>query len=307
MVRKRSRAATFKRFAPIYLFALPGLIYLLINNILPLFGMLLAFKEIDFSKGLFGGEWVGLQNFKYLFATNTAFEMIRNTVLYNLLFIVLNTVCGVAVAIFLNEIRSKMAKKLFQSLILLPYLMSWVIVSYLSYAFLSSDTGFLNSILSTLGLQTVSWYSEAKYWPVILTIVNLWKGIGFNSIIYYSSVVGIGQDYYEAAIIDGATAWQRVKSITIPLLKPTIITMTILNVGHIFASDFGLFYQVTRNSGELYSVTRTIDVYVYNALMNTGDISMSLAASVFQSVVGFVLVIVTNAIVRKMDRDNALF
>lgn len=307
MVRKKGRVATLKRFLPMYLFAAPGIIYLIINNFLPLFGMLLAFKDIDFSKGLFGGDWVGFKNFKYLFRTSTAWQMIRNTLCYNIVFIILGVICGVAVAIFLNEIRSKMAKKVFQTLILLPYLMSWVVVSYLSYAFLASDTGLINGVLSSLGLQTVSWYSTKVYWPFILTFVNMWKSIGFSSIIYYSSIVGISQDYYEAAIIDGATAWQRIKGITIPLLKPTIITLTILNIGHIFASDFGLFYQVTRNSGELYSVTRTIDVYVYNALMNSGDISMSLAASVFQSVVGFVLVMVTNTIVRKVDSDSALF
>lgn len=212
-------------------------------------------------------------------------------------------VVAVGAAILLNEIRNKYASKTYQTLILLPYLISWVIISYLVYSYLATDTGLVNNLFGT----RINFYNEKKYWPLILTFVNLWKNTGYSMIIYFAGIVGISADYYEAASIDGATKWQQIRSITLPLLRPTIITLLILNVGHIFASDFGLFYQVTRNTGAIYDVTQTIDVYVYNALMHNSDYGMSSAASVFQSVVGFVLVMITNAIVRKTSRESALF
>lgn len=291
------------RFLPIYLMAAPGLIYLIINNYMPMFGVLIAFKKLDFRKGIFGSPWAGLDNFSFLFKSSTASVIIRNTVLYNLAFIVLGLIFAVGAAVFLNEIRNKHASKIYQTLIMLPYLVSWVIVSYLANAYLATDTGLFNSVS---GMQ-INYYSETKYWPFILTFVNLWKGTGYSMIVYYASIVGISQDYFEAAKIDGATRWQQIKSITLPLLKPTIITMFILSIGHIFASDFGLFYQVPRNQGILYPVTQTIDVYVYNALMNNSDYAMSSAASVFQSLAGFVLVVIANAIVRKSNKESVLF
>lgn len=186
--------------------------------------------------------------------------------------------------------------------------MSWVIVSYLVYAFLSAETGLVNNaILEKLGLKGISWYNSPQYWPFILTFVSLWKSLGYAMIIYFSSIVGISQDYYEAATLDGASKWQQIKCITLPLLKPTVITMFVLQIGRIFYSDFGLFYQIPMNSGTLYSVTRTIDVYVYNALMKSSDFGMSSAASVYQSVVGFIMIIGANALIRKFSKENALF
>ena len=215
---------------------------------------------------------------------------------------------GIALAILLSEIRSRVASSLYQSVLLIPYLMSWVIVGYLSYAFLSSDTGFLNkTILPALGQEGVSWYTVKKFWPLILTFVSEWKGLGFTMVIYLSTIVGISKDYYEAARIDGAGKWNQIRYITLPMLKSTVITMTLLNIGHIFYSDFGLFYQVPRNSGMLYDVTRTIDVYVYNALMKNPDYGLASAASFYQSIVGFILILLANWIVRKVDKDNALF
>lgn len=298
----------WKRYLPIYLIALPGLIYLFCNCYLPMFGIVIAFKKLNFAKGIFASEWAGLSNFEFLFQSDTAWVIIRNTVLYNLAFIVIGTLCAVAFAIFLNEIRSKFASRTYQTLILLPYLIGWVIVSYLVFAFLSADTGLVNnSILKALGIEGINWYSDTKYWPFILVFVFLWKSTGYSMIIYFSSIVGISQDYYEAARIDGATKWQQIKRITLPLLKPTVITMFILSVGRIFSSDFGLFYQVPKNSGVLYSVTQTIDVYVYNALMQNSDYGMSSAASVFQSIVGFALVMIANTIIRKSNKESALF
>ncbi len=306
-VPAKKKKIRWRRFLPMYLLALPGVIYMICNNYIPMFGIMIAFKKLNVRKGIWGSDWCGFDNFKFLFRSSTAFTIIRNTVLYNVAFIILGTVISIAFAILLNEVRNKIASRLYQSIILLPYLVSWVVVSYLVYAFLSSDTGLINSILKSLGMNTINWYQEKSYWPFILIFCNIWKGTGYSMIIYLSSIVGISQDYYEAARIDGATKWQQIIKITLPLLKPTVITMFILSVGRIFASDFGLFYQIPRNSGALYSVTQTIDVYVYNALMHNSDYGMSSAASVFQAFVGFVLVVVANAIVRKYSAESALF
>ncbi len=302
------KKAKLKKFIPFYIMAAPAVLYMIINNYLPMFGIMIAFKNLDFRKGILGSDWAGLRNFKYLFVTKDAFIMTRNTILYNLVFIILGIVCGLAVAILLNEITRKTILSAYQSLMLVPYLMSWVVVNYLVYAFLASDTGLVNnSILNRLGIDQISWYSTPKYWPFILIFINLWKGIGFNMILYYSSIVGISTDYFEAARIDGASKWQQIKSITLPLLKPTVITLLILSIGRMFYSDFGLFYQIPRNSGMLYNVTRTIDTYVYNALMNNADYAMSSAASVYQSLVGFILILLANGVIKKISREDALF
>ena len=297
----------WKRMIPLYFMALPGIIYMICNNYIPMFGIMIAFKKINVVKGFFASDWCDLDNFKFLFQSSTAFTIIRNTVLYNVVFIILGTFISIAVAILLNEVKNRFLSRMYQSLILLPYLMSWVVVSYLVYALLASDTGLLNNILELFGAQPVNWYQEKAYWPVILTICHIWKGTGYSMIIYLSSIVGINGEYYEAAKIDGATKWQQITKITLPFLKPTVITMFILSIGRIFASDFGMFYQVPKNSGALYSVTQTIDVYVYNALMQNSDYGMSSAASVFQSIVGFIMVVSANLIVRKVSEENALF
>ncbi|MDY2653536.1 MAG: ABC transporter permease subunit [Eisenbergiella porci] len=273
-----------------------------------MFGIIIAFKKIDFQKGIFGSPWNGINNFKFLFATKDAFIITRNTILYNIAFFIVGTICSIALAIFINEIRSKQMKKIYQTLILLPFLMSWVIVSYLLYVFLSGETGLVNSsILKPLGLAPVSWYQEKKYWPFILVFMNLWKGAGYSMIIYLSSIVSISTDYFEAARIDGAGKWQQIRLITLPLLKPTVITLFIMSIGQIFRSDFGLFYQLPRNSGAIYSVTRTLDVYIYQALMQNSDYAMSSAASFYQSIVGLVLIVAANAVVRKYEKSSAIF
>lgn len=293
---------------PYYLMVMPGLIYLIINNYLPMFGIMIAFKKMDYSKGIFGSAWAGLDNFRFMFRTRDAWIITRNTLLYNVAFFIVGTICAVALAILMNEVTSKRASKMYQTIILLPFLMSWVVVSYLVLAFLSADNGFINkTILPVLGLKAVNWYNDKTKWPYILILVNTWKGVGYSMIIYLSSIMGISQDYYEAARIDGAKKWKQIQYITLPLIKPTIITLFIVAVGQIFRSDFGLFYQVTKNSGPLYEYTRTIDVYVYQALMKNSDYSMSSAASVYQSVVGFVLIIVANKIVKRYQESSALF
>jgi putative aldouronate transport system permease protein len=301
------RKALFKRSIPIYVMALPGLIYLFINNYMPMPGIILAFKNYNAKQGIYGSKWAGFKNFKYLFATEDAFIITRNTILYNVAFIIINLIFAVGVAIILSELVSK-AKKFYQSAILLPYLLSAVIISYLVYAFLSADNGFVNNtILKAFGKEGVNWYQEKKYWPFILTFVNLWKGVGYNCIIYLSTILGFDRSIYEAASIDGCSKWQQITKITLPLLRPTIIMLTLMAVGRIFYSDFGLFYQVPQNSGALFSVTNTIDTYVYRGLLELGNITMSAAAGLYQSLVGFILILSANLAVKKFDPDSALF
>ncbi len=302
------KKTNWKRFLPFYLMFVPGAIYLIINNYMPLYGMQLAFKQFSYQKGINGSPWIGMKNFKFLFATNDAFIIIRNTLLYNILWIFIGVIFGVAVAILFNEVMNKMAKKFYQTAILLPYLMSMVIIAYLVYAFLSTETGLVNNqILARLGIEKISWYTEAKYWPFILTIVQQWKQIGFGMLLYLSSLLGIDGSFYESAGLDGATKWQQIRMITIPLLKPTIIMLTVLNIGQIFRSDFGLFFQVPMRQGALYNTTQTIDTYVYYALMENNNLGMSAAASFLQSIVGFIFIVGANAIVSKMDKNSALF
>lgn len=291
---------------PFYLMGLPGMIYLFINNIMPLYGLQIAFKKYNYARGIAGSQWCGLDNFKYLFESNTAFRIIRNTLGYSIAFIIIDTLLNITVAILVNEILNRKLKKIFQTLILMPHMISMVIVAYLVYAYLSPTNGLFNSILIAWGQEPISWYQETRYWPFILTFVHLWKGVGFGMILYLSTILGISDDYYEAATLDGATRWQQIRLITLPLLKPTIITMLILSCGSIFRSDFGLFFQVTQNQGALYPVTDTIDTFVYRGLMLQPNIAMSSAAGFLQSLVGFIMILSVNAIVRKLDSSEAL-
>lgn len=299
---------TFVKHRSLWIMVLPGLIYLLINNYLPMFGTVIAFKDFNYTDGLWGSAWSGLKNFQFLFATQDAYVITRNTLLYNAMFIVFNLALALTVALLLNEIRRRMLQSVYQSILLLPYLISFSIVGYLVYSFLSMEYGFINSVvLEKLGLPPISWYMEAKYWPFILVLVNAWKYIGYSSVIYLAAMTGINQEYYEAARIDGANRWKQMTRITLPLIKPVIIVMMLLLVGRIFYADFGLFYQVTLNTGILLPTTNVIDTYVYRALIQTGDVGMSSAAGLFQSVVGFLLVFSVNLLIRKFDKENALF
>lgn len=297
-----------KKYIPVYVMMLPALVYLFINNYLPMIGTVLAFKEYSVKGGIFGSKFVGLNNFKYLFQTKDAWIITRNTLLYNIAFIILGTIFSIFIAILMSEVRGRRTKKLYQTVTLYPYLISIVVAAYLVNSFLSTDTGFINTtILKPLGIEPVSWYSEAKYWPVILVIVYIWKNFGYHTLLYLSTLLGIDKGYYEAAALDGANLWQQIIHITLPHLKPTVITLTLLSIGRIFYSDFGLFYQVPMNSGALIDITNTIDTYVYRGLMQLGDIGMSSAAGLYQSVVGFILVFTANLVVKKFSADDALF
>jgi len=305
-LRRRRR---FLRFLPLYIMLLPGAAYLIINNYLPMAGLLIAFKKINYSLGIFNSPWVGLKNFKYLFSNNDALIALRNTVLYNLGFILFGNLLAIVVAIALDSAKNKYFKQVSQVVYLIPFLLSTVIVSYIVFAFLSPTNGFMNNtILPALGIaDPIKWYNEAKYWPVILNIVFLWMSFGYSSILYYSAVISIDKSYYEAAVVDGASTWKQILHITLPGLKPTIITLVLLAIGRICYSDFGLFYQIPQHSGLLYSTTQTIDTFVYRALLELNDVGRSSAAGFLQSIFGFVLVFGANMLVNKLDKESALF
>ena len=247
---KKSRTA--KTNLSLFLIALPGIIYLLINNYAPMLGIFLAFKNYSLMKGPFGSDWCGFDNFEFLFKTKDAWIMTRNTLLYNTAFIIIGTIAAIFVAILMCELGEKTRVKFYQAIMLLPNLLSWVVIGFIAYAFLNADTGFINNtFLRWLGIDPISWYSTPGAWPVILVIVNLWKNVGYQSIIFMAAISGIDKSLFEAAAIDGASKLRQIRSITLPLLKPTIITLTLMSVGRIFYSDFGLFYQVPQNSGAI--------------------------------------------------------
>lgn len=307
-VQTRKKARLNRNTLSLFLIALPGILYLFINNYIPIMGIFIAFKKFSYAKGIWDSPWCGLSNFKFLFLTDDAWVITRNTLLYNLAFIVIGTVLSVAFAILLHEMGERLRGKFFQSILLFPHLLSWVVTAYLVYALLGSSTGFVNNtILKGLGLEPVDWYTTKLAWPFIILLVYIWKNAGYNAIVYMAGIAGIDKEIYEAAKIDGATKMKQITAITLPLLRPTIVIMTLMAIGRVFYSDFGLFYQVPMNAGPLFATTQTIDTYVYRGLMEQGNVGMSSAAGVFQSLVGFALVMAANYIVRKKDPDNALF
>ena len=308
LTERKSLKRRLKRYFPLYIMMIPGFVYFFINNYMPMPGLLMAFKKFKFTKGIWGSPWTGIKNFTFLISSRDLSLLVRNTVLYNLAFMVLGTILAVTVAIMLNEIRNKKLQKSLQTVILIPHLMSYVILAYIVYALFGGEYGMINnSILKPLGAEPISWYTQEKYWPFILTAVNLWKSFGYSSIIYFATIVGFDQTYYEAAVVDGASTMQCIFYITLPMLKHVIITLTLFSIGHIFNSDFGLFYQVPMNSGQLYNVTSTIDTYVYRGLLEDNNIGRASAASFIQSIVGFLLVISANWVVRRIEAESALF
>lgn len=310
MGRKNSMALKVKHWAPVFIMMAPGLIYLFINNYIPMAGLVTAFKQINFADGIWKSPWSQpwYSNFTYLFTSRDAFVITRNTILYNFAFILVNNLAGIMIAIFISDVTGKYWKKLYQSTVMIPFLMSMVIVSYIVFALLSNENGLLNkTVLPFIGLEPVSWYSKPEVWPVILVLTNFWKGVGYGCLIYIAGIAGIDREIYEAARVDGAGRLKLISKITLPCLVPSVITLVMLNISRIFYSDFGLFYQVPQNSGAVYSTTNTIDTYVYRALLQQNNPSMSAAAGFYQSIIGFVLVISVNTLVRRFNKDNALF
>ncbi|MGG5462726.1 ABC transporter permease [Clostridium sp. B9] len=307
----KDRKKRFKNNKELLLLTIPGAIWFLVFAYLPMFGVVVAFKRWrihgGFFESLMKSEWVGFDNFKFLFQSSDAWLITKNTVLYNLVFIILGIVLPVTLAILLNELINKKLAKFYQSSMFLPYFLSWVVVSYCLYAFLSPEKGYVNGIIESMGGKGISWYTEPKYWPFIIIFMSQWKAVGYGTVVYLASICGIDKSYYEAAMIDGASKFQQIKYITVPLLKPVMIIMFITSIGGMFRGDLGLFYQLPKDSGALYPVTNVIDTYVYRGLMNLGDIGMSSAASLYQSFVGLILIVTSNAIVRKVDEENAFF
>lgn len=306
--KKKTMLYNLSKYKVLYLMFLPGIVFLLINNYLPMFGVIIAFKNVNYTDGILGSPWAGWNNFKYLFGTSDAWEITRNTLAYNVVFILINLVLGAGLAILLSEVKGRFTSKFYQSVMLLPYFLSMIVISYLVLAFLGRDSGFMNTgILPLLAKEPIDWYAEPEYWPYILPFVNTWKNIGYYVVIYLAAVIGISEEYYEAAVLDGASKWSQVRFITVPFLYPLMIVMTLLQIGRIFYADFGLFYQVPLESGALFPVTNVLDTYVYRTFLIGGDIGMSSAAGLYQAVVGFILVLVSNSIVRRINKDNALF
>lgn len=307
LLAKKKKKRDSRETRELLLMTLPTVLHIFIFCYIPMFGIILAFKKYRVDLGILGSEWCGFDNFKFFFTSQDALRVIRNTIGLNLVFIFGGLVCSVALALLLFEINKRFFVKIYQTLMILPNYVSWVIVGYMAYAFLNPDQGVANSIMKLFGLGQVQWYSEAKYWPVILFITYLWKGIGLSCVIYYAALMGVNDEYYEAAAIDGANKLQMTFNISIPFLVPIMTILTILDLGGIFRSDFGMFFNLTRDIGALYSTTDVIDTYIYRVLRSVGDTGMSAAIGLFQSAVGCVLILITNAIVRKIEADNALF
>ncbi|MFS0724885.1 ABC transporter permease [Paenibacillus sp. 1P07SE] len=311
-MEKRRRQAfglfsDIRRNGTSYLLVLPAMAYTFIFGYMTYPYMIIAFQRFNYTKGIFNSEWVGLQNFEFFFRSYKAVSVTFNTLFLNLLFIVFGTLTALAISLLLNELRKKLFVKLSQSVMLFPHFISWIVVSYVLYAFFSMDMGIINQALNALGIASINWYTEPEVWPAILTAMNVWKGAGMSAVIYLATITGIDETLYEAAEIDGANRWQMCMRVTLPLMMPTVIILTLLSMGKIMYGDFGMIYALVGDNGTLYSTTDIIDTYVFRSLRQIGDPSEAMAVGLFQSLVGFVLVFGTNAITRKYFRDGALY
>ncbi|MDE7042129.1 MAG: ABC transporter permease subunit [Oscillospiraceae bacterium] len=310
----RYRFSKYKKTLVLLTMAAPTAIWLLLLRYLPMGGIILAFKEYkvnprnpSFISNLINSKWVGLNNFNFLFMTDDAKIMFRNTLLYNIVFIILGIIIPVAFAIMLNEVTKKFVAKAYQTMMFFPYFLSWVVVSYFLNAFIDGQYGMITAMQRAAGGEMTNWYTTLGPWPYIIVFANLWKNVGYTTVLYLSAITGIDSTQYEAAAIDGASKWQQIWYVTIPNLRTMICILFIMNVGKIFNADFGLFYSVPMNSGALFPVTQVIDTYVYRALMVTGRVDMSSAAGLLQNVLGFVCILTANNIVKKIDADSSMF
>ena len=305
-MKKRSLLYKIKDNSELLLLTAPAILFFVIFRYLPMLGIVIAFKDYTYEDGIFGSRWIGFDNFKFFFTSQDAIRITRNTVAYGVTFIIVGMIAAVLVALLLFEIRNRHAVKFYQTAMILPNFMSWVVVGYITYILFNPVLGVLNRGLEAVGLSGVDWYSEPKYWPVILTITNVWKKVGMDSVIYYAALMGVNHELYEAATLDGANVLQKARYISIPEVVPVAVILGILAVGNIFRGDFGLFYQIPRDVGALYPTTDIIDTYVYRGL-RTGDMGVTTAVGLFQSVVGVILVVATNAIVKKIEPEQALW
>lgn len=293
---------------PLYIMAAPTVIILILFSYLPMGGLILAFKDYDVRKGILGSAFCGIDNFKFLFASTDTFVIIRNTILYNVVFIIVNLVVAVILSLMLSELRSKRAGKVFQTVYMMPYFLSWAVVAIILSAFLERSNGYVNYVLQQFGQEgLIDWYQEISIWPPLLVFINAWKGVGYQAVLFLAVISGISSDYYEAAVLDGASKFQQARYITLPHLRFIIAITLIMSVGNIFRGDFGLFYTVPQDSGVLYPVTNVIDTYIYRGLKNMSNLGMTTAAGFLQSVVGLVCVLAANKVVTKIDPDSAMF
>lgn len=299
--------AEFKKNKPLFVMICPAVILTIVMSYLPMSGLVLAFKNYRFDLGVFGSDWSGIENFRYLFESGTGWLITKNTIVYNLVNLITSQLLAIAIAIFISEINKKVFKKVSQSLIFLPYFISWVIVGTFVFAIFNYETGLLNSIIKAFGGDPVNVYEMPGIWPVIIACFNSWKWCGYNSVIYIAAIVGVDAEIYEAASVDGANIFQRIRNITLPSIRATVITMLLLNVGRILRGDFEMFYQIVGQNGQLFNATDVIDTYVFRSLLQNSNLGMSAAASLYQSVLCFVIIIIVNKIVKKIDESNALF
>lgn len=304
--QKRMRHRSTESLANLTM-VLPFVILLLLFNYLPMFGTIIAFKDYNPNLGVFKSEWVGFENFKYFFTSDDAFKILRNTILYGINFQIAGIIAALSLAVLLYGVHRKSALKYYQTTMILPNFLSMVLVAFIVYAFLSPTTGILNNLIMAFGGDTKQWYSNPAYWPVILTIVNVWKYVGMDAMIYYAALTGIDESLFEAAKLDGASRWQEIRYIMIPGISSVICTLLILGVGNLINGDFGLFYQVPMNVGVLYPTTDIINTYVFRGLENVGGMGASTAVGLFQSVTGTILVVISNLAVKKINADNSLF
>lgn len=311
-VRNKKRLRSIKKQMPFYMMMAPGLLLISVLFYLPMPGVILAFKNYNPNDGIFGSEWINplFKNFEFFFKSDTARTVTMNTLFYNLLQAVLITVCSVALAVLLTDVKNKYVSAIYKGAILLPTFLSWIVIQYIVFSLLSVDRGIVNRILIEMGGKPIAWYSEPSYWRFILPFAYLWKNVGYYSVLYVAAIAGINPDYYEAAQIDGATKLQRVKHITLPLIKPTVIVLSLLWVGKLFnggLGDWNAYYTLPHDAGILYKATDVIDTYVFRSLKKLNDYGMTSAVGLYQSTVGFVLVFISNAIIKKIDPDGALF
>lgn len=289
------------------LMMLPFMILLVVFCYLPFYGITIAFKDFKFNLGIVGSPWVGFDNFRFLLTSSDLYMILRNTVLYNLLFIIIGTIMALIVALMLYEITKKLILKIYQTILFIPFFLSWVVSSYILYAILNPEYGLMNKIFTGLGLSIVDWYSTPELWPFILLLSVVWKNTGYLSIIYFAVLVGIDKGYFEAARIDGASKLKMIWYISLPFLRPIVTIMLLFSIGGIIRSDFGLFYFMPRDIPLLYDTTQTIDTYVYRALKFNGEFGIPAAVGIFQSLVGFIMILATNAIAKKVDSESSLF
>lgn len=307
---KRSlRARLFRaEDAPLWLMAAPGAIVLILFSYIPMVGLVMAFQELNIAKGVFTSPFVGFSNFAFLFSTSDAFVITRNTVCYNLAFMAVNMVCAILMSLLLSELTARKTAKALQTIYMMPHFLSWAVVAIILTAFLDRSYGIVNQVARLLGDKgQTNWYQQRSLWPGLLVFVNAWKGVGYSTVLYLAVISGISQDYYEAAVLDGATKRQQAWYITLPHLRFVVGISLILAMGSIFRGDFGLFYVVTKNSGRIYAVTDVIDTYIYRGLTKLSNVGMSTAAGLYQSVVGLIFVLIVNWIVTKIDPDSAMF